>query len=285
MRAIHRPDGNAPLRGPVRAAAFVLATLALGALSLDAAASDTSLGLARISAPSNVGSQTSAATPTPDVVTGLPSAPPPMTTSCTDVIHLGDSTSVGLVSSSFLPDADDRLAARYKAVGITNFIPEISGARSMVETLHGQPNATTVATRRRDAGYRGCWVLALGTNDPANVGGDVAALTRRIDGMMKRAGTMPVLWSTSKTLVTRGPYKNENMEGWNRALRDACGRYPNMRVYDWAAEVKDGWFMADGIHPNSAGCKAKAAGFAAALASAFPSGRSPASSCFVRSKP
>jgi hypothetical protein len=142
-----------------------------------------------------------------------------------------------------------------------------------------------VATRRHDAGFRGCWVFALGTNDPANVAGDVAALSRRIDGMMRRAGSAPVMWATSKTLVTHGPYQNANMEGWNRAVRDACGRYPNMRVYDWASEVKDAWFLSDGIHPNTAGCKAKAAGFASALATAFPSGRPPPSSCIVRARP
>ena len=35
---------------------------------------------------------------------------------------------------------------------------------------------------------------------------------------------------------------------WNVALYDACERYPNMRVYDWASDVKDDWFI-DGRHP------------------------------------
>lgn len=224
------------------------------------------------------------AAPTPPAVAPV-ATPAPATTSCTDLLYVGDSTSIGLVSASFLPDADDRLGTRYKAVGVTNFIPEISGARSMVETLRNQPNATTVATRMRDAGYKGCWVFALGTNDPANVAGDVGALSRRIDAMMKRVGDMPVMWATSKTLVTHGPYRNTNMEGWNRAVRDACNRYPNMRVYDWASEAKESWFLADGIHPNSAGCKAKASGFAKAVVAAFPAGRAPSASCLVRSTP
>lgn len=212
-------------------------------------------------------------------------APAPRTTACANVVHVGDSTSVGLMSPTFLPNADDRLGVRYEAVGVSNFIPEIAGARSMVETLRGVPNATTIATRTRDSGFSGCWVFALGTNDPANVSGDVAALSRRIDAMMKRTGDMPVLWSTSKTLVTRGPYQNAHMESWNRAMREACDRHPNMRVYDWASEVKDAWFLPDGIHPNSAGCKAKASGFAKALVSAFPSGAPPSATCFVRSTP
>ena len=47
--------------------------------------------------------------------------------------------------------------------------PEISGARSIVETFEGQPNAATVAQDHVSAGYHGCWILALGTNDVDNV--------------------------------------------------------------------------------------------------------------------
>ncbi len=41
------------------------------------------------------------------------------------------------------------------------------------------------------------------------------------------------------------------MEDWDEALLEACDRYPNMRIYDWAAEVKDEWFIDDGIHFTS----------------------------------
>jgi len=43
-----------------------------------------------------------------------------------------------------------------------------------------------------------------------------------------------------------------------------------MRVYDWAAAVKDGWFISDGIHYTSAGYAARAYLIAQALARAFP---------------
>ena len=45
---------------------------------------------------------------------------------------------------------------------------QISGARSIVETWEGQPNARTVAEQLTGS-YNGCWVLALGTNDTADV--------------------------------------------------------------------------------------------------------------------
>ena len=212
-------------------------------------------------------------------------APGALWTSCRELAHVGDSTSIGLVSAAFLPNVDDQLAARYRAVGVEHFVPEISGARSMVETWQNQPNATEVVARRRASGYAGCYVIALGTNDPANTGGNVTMLSARIDTMMAKIGDKPTLWTTTKTLKDKGPYQNANMASWNQALIQACARHPNMRVYDWAGEVQDGWFLADGIHPNSNGCRERAARIATALARAFPKDAPPASGCLVHATP
>jgi lysophospholipase L1-like esterase len=209
-------------------------------------------------------------------------APDAVLTSCQAVAHVGDSTSIGLVSKYFLPKVDDQIAARYRGVGVGRFWNEISTARSMVETYKDSPNATQVVKRRRAGGYRGCWVMALGTNDPANTNGDVAKLSARIDAMMAQLGGVPVLWTTTKTLKEKGPYRNANMAGWNEALTKACARHSNMRVYDWATEVQDDWFLHDGIHFNTPGYKERAARIAKALALAFPRGGSPAKDCFVR---
>jgi peptidoglycan/LPS O-acetylase OafA/YrhL len=222
------------------------------------------------------------------VLSPLPSAtplsqPPETTlTSCKEVAHVGDSTSLGLVSTLFLPNTDDQIAARYRAVGVERFFAEISGARSMVETYKDQPNATEVVKRRRASGYNGCWVFALGTNDPANTGGNASMLSARIDNMMAQIGHAPALWMTTKTLKDKGPYQNAHMESWNQALVKACARHPNMRVYDWASEVKNEWFNPDGIHFNSAGCKERAARIARALARAFPKDGAAPSGCVVR---
>jgi hypothetical protein len=202
-------------------------------------------------------------------------------TSCRELAHVGDSTSIGLVSNLFLPNADDQIAARYRAVGVERFWPEISGARSMVETYKDQPNATEVVKRRTASGYKGCYVLALGTNDPANTSGNIPMLGSRIDNMMAKIGDVPVLWTMTKTLKEKGPYQNANMEAWNKALVQACARHPNMRVYDWAGEVQDAWFTPDGIHFNSTGYRERAARIAKAVALAFPKDGSPPSECLV----
>jgi peptidoglycan/LPS O-acetylase OafA/YrhL len=218
--------------------------------------------------------------PTPMPAPVLAAEPTGLATKCVDVVHVGDSTSIGLTSNRFLPDPNDQIGARYRAVGVERFWPEISGARSMVETIRSQVNATDIVERRVAAGYEGCFVLALGTNDPANTSGNARMLAERIDAMMARAGGRPVLWTTTKTLRAKGPYRNENMAVWNRVVVDACTRYPNMRVYDWATEVQDDWFLRDAVHFNSLGSRERSTRIATALAHAFPRNGS-SSQCLV----
>ena len=232
-----------------------------------------------------------AAVPRPERVSASKSAGPaggPAGTSCQAVVHIGDSTSDGLISPDYLPDPRQRIAAQYARVGVTTFIPEISGARSIVETYEGQPNAYTVAQQQVQQGYRGCWVLALGTNDAADVYvGSPVSLATRIKEMMSLIGHQPVMWVTVKSLLATGPYAESNMLAWDQALIQACASYPDMRVYDWAAAAKDRWFISDGIHYTSAGYAARARLIAQALARAFPAHgggaqSGPQPSCLVR---
>ncbi|HEY1324228.1 MAG TPA: acyltransferase family protein [Streptosporangiaceae bacterium] len=198
-------------------------------------------------------------------------------TACRAVVHIGDSTSDGLISPDYLPNPRRRIGAQYARVGVTRFIPEISGGTSIVETSSGQANAYTVAQQLVHNGYRGCWVLALGTNDTADVAiGSVVSRPARIRQMMSLIGRQPVMWVNVKSLVATGPYSETDMLAWNAALIRACARYPNMRVYDWASEVKDSWFISDGIHFTSRGYAARAHRIARALAAAFPRGGRPA---------
>jgi lysophospholipase L1-like esterase len=60
------------------------------------------------------------------------------------------------------------------------------------------------------------------------------------------------------------------MQNWDKALLAACDGYPNMRIYDWAADVKDKWFIPDGIHFTSEGYAARGRLIADALLEAFP---------------
>jgi peptidoglycan/LPS O-acetylase OafA/YrhL len=195
----------------------------------------------------------------------------PMRTSCSEVAHLGDSTSESLISPEYLPDPTQRLGAQYARVGVSRSLMEIVGANSIVETLPGDQNGYQIAQGLVAQGYRGCWVIALGTNDTADVYvGSNVDLAQRIKRMMSVIGNQPVLWVNVKTLLSSGPYSETDMEQWDEALLAACPSYPNMRVFNWAAMAQPQWFISDGIHYTSAGSAARAAAIADALATAFP---------------
>ncbi len=201
----------------------------------------------------------------------------PPQTSCDAVVHLGDSTSEGLVSPSYLPDPRRRIDSQYARVGVGRSRMEIEGATSIVELPPDDTNARDAAEEIAAGGYGGCWVIALGTNDSANAAiGSPVGVDERIDLMMSVIGERPALWLTARSLLGGGAYADEHMRAWNAALLRACDRYPNLRVFDWAAAVRDEWFIEDGIHYTSDGYAARAHRIAIALAEAFPAGgRSP----------
>jgi len=195
----------------------------------------------------------------------------PLRTSCRSVAHVGDSTSVDLISPGYIPNANLRLGARYAAVGVRHVKIDASGGRSIVEELPGQINGYKVASAWWDKGYRGCWVFALGTNDTANVAaGSSVGMMARIDQMMAVAHGEPVLWVNTRTLLSSGPWANANEQKWDQTLVRALAKYPNMRIFDWSAVARPSWFLSDGIHYNSAGCAIRAKAIADALARAFP---------------
>jgi peptidoglycan/LPS O-acetylase OafA/YrhL len=199
----------------------------------------------------------------------------PIKTSCTSVVHFGDSTSDGLMSADYLPDPAQRINAQYADVGVKRTRFEIRGGTSIVETIRNEPNAYNVAQNLVRHGYRGCWVLALGTNDTADLAvGSNVGLAARIGRMMSVIRGEPALWVNVKSLLRAGPYAERNMQAWNHALLRACSRYPSMRVFDWAAAVKRQWFIPDGIHYTSAGYVQRSRLIAEALAVAFPSAAS-----------
>lgn len=203
-------------------------------------------------------------------------------TSCTSVVHVGDSTSLGLMDPDYGLRRTERIDQQYRDVGVEDVDTDILGARSIVERYKDQPNATEATSSRVEDGYDGCWVFAMGTNEVANqaVGG-VVGLDDRIAMLMDEIDGQPAMWLTVKTLLSDGPWANDEMAKWNAALRDACDTYPNLRVYDWASQVHDRWYIPDGIHFTTPGYAERSKRTARALAVAFPSDGSPSDDCFV----
>jgi hypothetical protein len=226
---------------------------------------------ARTAVTARVGASTRPAAPAAHAA--APAAAQPPRSSCTSVAHVGDSTSVDLISASTLPNPTQQLTAQYSGVGVQHLLMDASGGRSIVEQMPGQINGYKVASNWWNQGYRGCWVFALGTNDAADVsvGSDVG-IAARIQEMMAVAHGEPVMWVNTITQRSSGPWSEANEKAWDSALVSALGSYPNMRIFNWAATAEPGWFLSDGIHYNSAGCAARAQAIAAGLAQAFPAG-------------
>lgn len=202
-----------------------------------------------------------------------PTSETPLQTSCTAVAHLGDSTSTGLVKS-YIKDPEGRLDAQYRRVGVQEVRLESFGGRSLAEHRSDHENGVMVAERLRAAGYAGCWVVALGTNDAANINRSetVSGVQARVDRLMAVIGTDPVLWVDAVTQTNRGFYAETSMEQWNRELEVALKPYPNVKIYRWSAEVQAEWFTTDGIHYNTRGLVARAKMIPQALLQAFPIG-------------
>lgn len=200
------------------------------------------------------------------------------------MVYIGDSTSDGEVMPDYVPNPRLRLPAQLAKVGVGITYPEVSGARSIVETFEGIPNGATVAQEHVSSGYRGCWILALGTNEAADVAaGSEVGLTARIARMMSIIGNQPVMWVNAITLPGAPQYYGEDgMRRWNKDLLAACPRHPLMRVFDWAAHAKRQWFIPDGVHYTTPGYVARTRLIAHALVHAFPKGEPPSASCLVR---
>ncbi|HEY2159734.1 MAG TPA: acyltransferase family protein, partial [Solirubrobacteraceae bacterium] len=204
-------------------------------------------------------------------------------TSCKSVVYIGDSTSEGETSNDYIPDQKLQLPAQLSDVGVQTSIPDISGARSIIETFEGNPNAATVAQDHIQQGFKGCWILALGTNEVDNVHDGGPGYQVRIDRMMSIIGKQePVMWVAAITLLPPdNPYSEAQMQKWNQTLLANCPRYPNMRVFDWPAYAQRKWFIPDGIHYYSPGYVARSHDIALGLAHAFPAGGSPNPDCLV----
>jgi peptidoglycan/LPS O-acetylase OafA/YrhL/lysophospholipase L1-like esterase len=260
------------------AAAAVLVTASAGlsgAFSAPAATNAASLAGSSLPPPSGHGSSPAAGAQPAAARAGnkLPASgsTTALRTSCSAVAHLGDSTSEGMVSAAYLANPNQRLVAQYHDVGVKKVVTNIVGANSIVETLPGDINGYNAAKNIVKQGFKGCWVIALGTNDAADVAiGSSVDPAQRIGEIMSVAHGSPVLWVNVVSTLNSGPYAESGMQTWNAALSKACAKYPNMRVFNWASLVQPSWFISDGIHYTSAGYAQRSEQIADALAKAFP---------------
>jgi lysophospholipase L1-like esterase len=218
------------------------------------------------------------APPTPAPTTAAPTTPAPTTeppvpttTSCAQVVHIGDSTSVPLFDPVAVGGTAETATAQYRAVGVDTVYPDNDGGRSIIETLPGQVNAQDVAAAVKANGYEDCWVLMIGTNDAANIAaGAATGAESRIRAMMSIIGDDLVVWVDTVTQRTDDEYRNASMLAWNEVLYRVVADYPNARVFRWYDVVRPEWFRNDGIHYTVEGSAQRARLTAQSLVTFFP---------------
>ena len=210
------------------------------------------------------------------------------TTKCSTVMLVGDSTSEGLYGKASALPPDQNLQGQLKSVGVSTFDADISGARSIIESFEREPSGKQVVQKYAAAGYQGCWIIALGNVDAATVekyAPDTTTIEARINTVMDTIGKdQPVLWLTTRTIREKGSFPARAYPPWNQGLVDACSRYPNLRVYDWASANKTAWFGPDRIHSSTTGYRHKAELTAAAMTTAFPATGQSTDTCLVNAR-
>lgn len=250
------------------------ATFRLIALSVVSAAIVSACGGSGSSHSSSTGSKHASTSSVVKVASSTPikRPPAPTHTSCRSVVYIGDSTSDGEAKAAYVPNAKLRAPAQLAKVGVKTTHMQVSGARSIYEIFEGIPNAAMVARREVADGFHGCWILALGTNEAADVAaGSTFGLKARIARMMSIIGHQPVMWINAITLPGTPQYYGEaGMRRWDNDLVAACSKYPTMRVFDWAAHAKPSWFIPDHIHYTPQGYIQRTRAIAHALVKAFP---------------
>ncbi len=185
---------------------------------------------------------------------------------CGSVAHIGDSLTAYTKPS---------LTAAYQAEGLSVQI-NAYGGRAILERLPEDPETgRQAAASIRGTGFSGCWVVALGTNDTANVAaGANHTRGKSIDEMMKAidpTASARVMWVNTHSTKTSGYWSSANMELWNEALKEAQSRWTNLRIFDWATTASTGVApYSDGLHHTSAGYEVRNKTIANALLGFFP---------------
>jgi len=168
---------------------------------------------------------------------------------CASIAHVGDSTTV---------ESYDEQVAAYSGL-FDNVVVDGGGGRAVLQTLAADPHTGAGAAEAiRASGFSGCWVVAMGTNDAANISaGANYSREKVIDSMMSSidpTASTPVAWVEVFTTKSSGHWHHSNMAAWNDALRSAAGRWPNLHVLPWSSHVAGhtDW-LSDGIHHTAIG--------------------------------
>lgn len=204
--------------------------------------------------------------------TADPAPQAPAAGPCHNVGYVGDSTSVGMTDPSIIADPNQRLDKQLAAIaGVTHTSIDSAIGRAVVEQVgDASPGLDALTAMSKQTPAPDCYIVALGTNDAVmEASGSSVKAADRISRVMAIAAGRPVLWPTVKTTTAAAATNQyaspEAMQAFDTALQAAKAQYPNLTVFDWAAEASDDLFAGDGIHYTAAGTERRITRFAEAL--------------------
>ncbi|MGK8361834.1 acyltransferase family protein [Corynebacterium amycolatum] len=203
---------------------------------------------------------------------------------CTTVVHVGDSTSIGLFDTNQVPEGAATGFQTYLDHGAKEVTDSVFGARATNQGFQDYPSAVQSVSELLSMGQDSdtCWVIATGVNDAANYAAlpdygyeqNPEEIKANIRTMLDLLEGQMVMWNTVGTYQPADSYyDNANMKLFNKLLKEVAKEYPNVAIWDWASEISEhnDWFIpGDGTHFLPKGNAERAKRFASALAHAFP---------------
>ena len=164
----------------------------------------------------------------------------------TSMARRADIASVGVIGDSITVGAEPALRSRLEGLGLDVLAVDAANGRRIA--VDGGVGSGVEAAARVAAVEPDLWVVALGTNDVANLDGPEAYATA-IDTMLAEVpDDVPVVWVD---IYFDGA--EDASDTFNTVLRERLAQRGNATAVDWATVADDDGVLRDGVHPGADG--------------------------------
>lgn len=192
---------------------------------------------------------------------GQLTAPPLEGAASTSPPAPGDATirTVGIVGDSITVGSEVALVDAIEDLGLDVVTVDAASGRRLVEP--GGVGSGVEAAARVAAHAPDLWVVALGTNDVANLE-SVEEYAVAVDEMLRNVPSdAPLVW-----VDVYVAHAADASADFNRVLRQRLDERGAATVVDWADRADDDGVLRDGVHPSGEGGELFAALVASAVA-------------------